>query len=358
MSSRTRANSPYAPIRYEATRAFAPREFDIDASGRKSLPFNQIYAAAEKAGVSPTSNNVLYEKYWAEQFSQFCMAGRTIYDVKPGLLSALAQTDIEDVPCGLLSPPSCYIHVGCPDVRSALTPHSISKEMDGAYVRPLDLPRPMIGVFIVTKAIFCEKAFHRSRDSTVEKAAFLIDIADPALPLNQAIRNACSLNANALKVPQGCDDIGKFRDDQCAICVRVLSLLVAAILYLSTDQSDVEQGWQEGVPPSLLEKYTSARSINLRQTADRAITHDGYVKVYHTGRKFAASAEGASYISAMREGRLVSTHLRRGHLRRQRHGEAHSLTKIIWIPPVIINEGQTPTRGHIHVHKGPQPDQG
>ncbi|MCT9633885.1 hypothetical protein NOX73_32960, partial [Pseudomonas aeruginosa] len=69
------------------------------------------------------------------------------------------------------------------------------------------------------------------------------------------------------------------------------------------------------------------------------------VKIRYVGHQFASTAAGQGLGEI---GRSVATHFRRGHFRSQPYGPERSLRKVIFIPPVVVNPGQSELPGRIY----------
>ena len=126
---------------------------------------------------------------------------------------------------------------------------------------------------------------------------------------------------------------------------RGLALVVNCLLYLGVAPEDSREQWDDRADTTLVEQATSAEKPGTRKTAERTLANKGYVKIRLIGHQFAASAAGQAFGES---GRTVATHFRRGHFRNQPYGPERSLHKVIFIPPVVVNPGQSDPPGRIY----------
>jgi hypothetical protein len=124
-----------------------------------------------------------------------------------------------------------------------------------------------------------------------------------------------------------------------------LALVVNCLLYLGVAPEDQEDGWSDTADPHLVEQAKSGLKPGTRKTAERTLVNQGYIKVKFIGHQFASSTEGQEFGQS---GRTVATHFRRGHFRNQPYGPERSMRKVIFIPPVVVNQGQGDVPGRIY----------
>lgn len=111
---------------------------------------------------------------------------------------------------------------------------------------------------------------------------------------------------------------------------NALNIMFNAIVYLTTYQADVVEDYPAFYPQKLVEKTRGPAKQAHR--AESKLNSLGFRKVKFIGRGI------KQYFKAQAEHGDISTHWRRGHWRRQPHGDRElGLRKLIWIKPTIVN---------------------
>jgi hypothetical protein len=121
-----------------------------------------------------------------------------------------------------------------------------------------------------------------------------------------------------------------------------LNIIVNAACFISFRPEDITEAW-EGEPPNELidaanDPGTTRRGRDRKQEAKRKLESGDYTRIKICGQKLFSEPAGEGV-----EGHKTSprAHWRRGHWRRQRHGEALSLVTLRWIRPTIVKKGTT-----------------
>jgi hypothetical protein len=121
----------------------------------------------------------------------------------------------------------------------------------------------------------------------------------------------------------------------------VFEAAINIILYLSLPTKDIAERYPTDLPIHLKNNLEKANTKRRKEVATQAIQQAGYTKIKYVGQSFSNMATGTG------EGK--APHWRRGHWRKQPHGEGLKLNKLIWIMPTVINPDQgKPQKGHIY----------
>ncbi len=351
--------SVYAPIRYEATRPFAAQlgkrfiaAARLGESQRKSFVFNELFDHVRKAveyypteGPGPTQSELTN----VQTFGEFQANGKIIFDVAKPLASNLLLTDAESIPCSELEfPVPCfYLHFGtnCDLVDDGFG-------IEGAFVTKnkerliIDLVRdgfgqenyftlPM-GEMLVSVPIDMtngsKSILNALNDSITEvidqRAKSFADVADLELKLLEE-------HGEVIKVPVAVE----FLQDKRDILRKALGLIVNTLFYLMAEPDDVNNGWGSDTPIEAVNALALASKVGTKKTIENTLSKSGYVKVKYVGDKFTESVSAQSVAHALRDGKTLATHIRRGHFRRQAYGQHFALRKTIFVAPCVVNSG-------------------
>lgn len=257
-------------------------------------------------------------------------AGR-IYSFSDDLVQLLDRTKLgTDIPVSELKLPSqqpnIYIELGT--VRDTAGRHALFNSesgyhaLEGAYVSSV---LDSAGNDCLEVTMTGSPVGHTElMDDAVEWVSMK---ATGQVTISQALTDAYTKSA-------GPEDAGAYFEDQARLLEQAkasaprLELITKCILFL---------GLPEAVKTSILEgtearnALARAQSGAHRRRAARILARS-YDRILVEAPPTSASAEGPS-----KEGRTVGTHWRDGHFRNQRHGPGYSLTKVIWIRPMLIN---------------------
>ena len=369
-----RANSPYAPIRYEASRPYCGT---LGTTGAQLLvqpggiaDYTRVVSKIVQDKFASMTHAYSHECKEIElkqlrSFGIFNICGRQIYDLDKVLVGALERTDIDLVPCGSLTLPSksFYIHFG--------SGHEGCEAYEGAYILKDDT-ESLVFIQLISSGAFKNKQFwHYTPEA--ETPILMLDTEDAGRSLlaafDQSMDDAYEMHLQISRqfdpmyrksaTYQGRVDLSLERlhfAKTSGQTRQALQLIVTSILYVMSAPEDVQDDWQSSMPSDVFASVSRAQSFNAKLRAERAVREQGYIKVRHVGRLFASSAQGVSFgQEAASGGGIKSTHIRNGHMRRQHFGRENSQVKLIWIHPVVVNEGLTPMQGRIHAYEAPDP---
>lgn len=257
-------------------------------------------------------------------------AGR-IYSFSDELVQLLDRTKLgTDIPVSELKLPSqqpnIYIELGTardPTGRHALfNAESGYHALEGAYVSSVHDSdgNDCLEVTMTGSPVGHTELMDDAVEWVCMKAAGQVTIS-------QALTDAYTKSVGHAEPGAYFDDQARLLDQVRASAPR-LELITKCILFL---------GLPEAVKKSILEgtearkALARAQSGAHRRRAARVLARS-YDRVLVEAPPIPAAAEDSP-----REGRTVGTHWRDGHLRNQRHGPGFSLTKVIWIRPMLIN---------------------
>lgn len=362
-------HSPYAPIRYEATRPYARqlgRLFVAHAKQGESVRirfiqkdlFTQVRAAVGKLGRPDGPGPVQSEMVNVQVFGKFNAGGRIIFDVARPLVQSLLVTDAADIPCSELVFPasSFYLHFGR---DTGLT--SDGYEIEGAFIEHYD---EALHIDLVP-AYFGQSWFF-TLPMGEELIGTRVDISQPTRTVLSALdqsvseiveRNRAYLAQMAEMETQIAKQYGAVvkvpsmqerMDEKVPLLRSALQLIVNTLFFLTAAPEDIQEGWSLDAPVSL-KAFANDKTIKpgTQKTAENSLKNLGYDKVQYVGLHYGASSSAADVGAAVSTGRVLSTHIRRGHFRRQPYGPGRELRKTIFVAPVVVNAdraGDSPGR--------------
>jgi len=307
-----------------------------------------------------------YEANWGMTCVSSMAQGDAIYKIPPSLAEEFIQTEVGDVCLSEIQKPYNAYYVSFPLCRDLeLEP---GWGVDGAYVHWQGTE-----VFIGLTS--------RNPDLDYAKAPSYLSIQDPCFGLHldykdllTTVKEAISTGiADFLKrnepptdnlsttvtrpdgsIATGIDIRAKSRKKRRETFLRqqpvfeeVINLVINAMCFISAYPEETEITWEDA-PVELVKKAeapaVSRRERNIKDAAEGKLNDLGYRKVVLCGRRLAEALE----VAPSHDGRSPRTHWRRGHWRRQAHGEAMASHRLIWIRPVIVNRGQNPPTGHLY----------
>ena len=337
--------SIYAPIRYEATRPysvlFGKRFIANDRQGeRQRIQFVQgellelLRTAVKKLGYVNGPGPVQSEIVNVQVFGYFQANGKIIFDVAKSLTQSLLLTDTEDIPCSELVFPASgfYLHFGS---GTGLVDEGL--EIQGAFVTLL--PKRLL-VDLVPCSFGQSEFFSFPMGEPL--IGISMDISDGTKTVVQALTDSINevlLNnarifteiekleaqlikqhGESLKVPAPVERLA----EKGSILKKGLSLVVNTLFYLAAEPSDSVETWGQDTPTETLSSLAVAEKQGTKKTIENTLIKAGYVKVRYVGGRFAASKEACEVGESVSTGRVLATHIRRGHFRRQSYGQEHS----------------------------------
>lgn len=392
----------YHPERFRAYHDFSDwlrRFFDLQIDKRTGLPtidqLNQVGRHVQEemgqkalrdiplrprlANTAGGSQAIDATMTLAMKWGRYVQSGRQIFDFPPSMVEMFKETDVEDIPLNMVRMPyTCqYLYFGAqPDLE--LEPGWF---IDGAYVERFQED----GDFAVTvtacpadhsqshlwpgyaEPYFSQGFLERFRTTDLGTAVDEV-LAEEMATHNKRINEVpgskditAEVTAEAVAagedIPEGVQLV-----DQSGVNSRVrldttsrrfpvyraaLRLVVNALCYMTAYPDDVEASWPEGTPERLKAQTTSPKFKEARNAKSK-LEALGYVPVHFCGRAWTQPAVPSS--GTGRKG--VATHWRRGHWKRQPHGEGRKLRKLIWIMPTLVGRedaaGDDPL-GHIYL---------
>jgi hypothetical protein len=386
----------YHPERFRHSRSYAKlaRKAVVDTRNARVLTIEEVQARGDlmiaeinarlnevdrrrklQDGAHPTIV-IESEEQLLSAWLNYCVAGRQIFEIPAHLSDMLRNTDADDIPVNLLRAPypALYMKLG-PQRDLEL---EVGWPIDGVYVEYF--PEDSFYCFTFTALpasptdINCWHAF----GEPVAVVHFTAELA--GMDLGAAVDHALSdlLQQLASEQAQGDQDAtaelhlvaatqgveigaatlvntttGSRATQQIATTHRrhpamrgALQLAVNALCYLTAYPDDAMETWPIGTPPALVVK-TRTGTPRDRAKAASQLEAMGYTKVRLCGTKLPTPAAQHPDPSSTTS---VRPHWRRGHWRRQPHGEGRAFRKLIWLMPTLVHRDhhQDDTPGHIY----------
>ncbi len=324
----------------------------------------------------PAPSLVLHaESTLAMAYGRFVQAGRQIMDFPPALVAMLAKTGIDDISMDQISMPyrAQYIYFG-PQTDLELEPGHV---VDGAYVEsrgeqgdirftvttvPLDTSKSQ-DWYLFPEVLYSQDFVGEYRH--MDLASAIDTVLAENLNLLQQTEDKAGGNITAtvkqhfeqeqIDFPDGLtmvdlsptlasERIGIIRRRHPVYCAA-LQLVVNALCYLTAYPDDITSTWPKSAPVELVRLVLEGSGKEV-QRAKSKLAALGYVPVHVCGTHVAQMRE-----LEQRIGQQHGVHWRRGHWRRQAHGPARALRKLIWVMPVMVGlkPGEEPETGHLYL---------
>ena len=286
------------------------------------------------------------ERTAAVSTSRFFRYGRNVYAPTSELVRALLRTDLHHVQLGDLRWPHDVFHLAFRDTLGMTLPGT-DAVIDGMTfdLRNLtDEGRPSIQVLLTTRGVAIPAG--RIRDPRQATPVHALTLAH-GTTLTGMLDEEIELQVRGLvDLPPGVDrgvEEARLRASR-DVFKAALSVAFNVIAYMTAEPEDLAPAWPDDAPiPVALRENPSKVPIGTRNR----LLGEGFVQILVVGGSLAreAVARGVGYGQE-----LVNAHWRRGHWRRQRHGQALSLVALRWIRPLLVRpdlpEGP---RSHLYV---------
>lgn len=309
MTAYRKENSPYAPIRYAATRPYA------ESLGQRSAAharhgetarmryvqdelFKRLGQELGRLGKTEGPGPVQSELLNVQLFGRYDAAGRVIFDVARPLLQQMLDSPADDtLPCARIVAPTAlpvcaYLHFG----RDAGLQDDM-REIEGAFVES----KPDALRIELVPAHFGHPLFFRLPGGE-QTIGLDIDLADAQRPLasavDQAVSDAQAVNSanlaqlaeieaqlsaqygKTVKVPYMIEPLAERE----ALMRRALSLTMRILAHLHAVPGDVRECWQPEAPADLVAQAddTDAKP-GTRKTAANSLSRAGFQKIRTVG---------------------------------------------------------------------------
>jgi hypothetical protein len=379
------------PMRYMRNRPFARKAMQLYRRmvGRKMPTVEWVQAIGdlmmpvyndaidklprEKRPERPTAM-LIDESSLAGHVGAFVEHGRNIFFLEPHLIRLLDQTDLTNVRCGDVQLPFDSFHISFGDAFDGALPGPLNK-IDGAYITSHREHGGSLEIRVTTRRLDLQhpdKSNHWpfSRDCYFYAP---LDMSDPCATFEDAVRSAIesgeikaeqSITApdedivfDGLAGPITVQDVRHLTDAEetartregLPVFRRALALVVNALCYLNATAGETETTLLPDDAPTDLVAARQSPKVSLRDRAKAGLLERGFMPVLV--RKEAVGAGANETNSCHGGGGHVSVHWRRGHWRRQPHGQGRTLIKLVWIRPTLVatSQGMIPdTAGHLY----------
>lgn len=291
---------------------------------------------------------------------KFVATGRQIFDLPARMVELFRHTDADDIPVSMLRLPYAvqYLHFG-PQPDLVLEPGWL---LDGVYVEfhpsvplltftvtarpaaPADVElwhafgEPMVAINLAPEA------FGLDLGSAVDHALARLDqhLRAEQSQGDLAAAEMFALGSGEVHVTTGARATRQLAqvERRTPMLRAALRLAVNALCYLTAYPDDITVSWPDHAPERLVKKAGSGPAAE-RARARSKLESLGYTQVNICGSLLrkppppAAAAAAETTIGLSHE-EGVRTHWRRGHWRRQAHGEGRALRKLIWLMPTLV----------------------
>lgn len=346
----------------------------IQEIGEMMMPiYNDIIMAMprEKRPERPTAM-LVQEASLAGHVGAFVEHGRNIFFLEPQLVQLLGQTDLTNVRCGDIQLPFDCFHISFGDAFDGALPGAPNR-IDGAYITSHPDWSDKLQILVTTRRLDQQHPDKPNRWPFSRDVYFYapLNVSDPDATFEDVVRTA--IEGGEIKIEQSImtpddekvvelpggpvlvRDVRHLTDAEqteltregLPMFRRALVLVVNALCYLnaSSDETSTKR-LPDDTPADLVANWQSAK-VSLRDRAKSGLLERGFMPVLLRNSDVAVETSLANSGS----GAQVSTHWRRGHWRRQPHGQGRALIKLMWIRPALVaaDHGAVPdTKGHLY----------
>lgn len=288
------------------------------------------------------------------EYRKFEKNGSNIFHFRKDLLQLLEKTDVSDIAIGVIKFPFNHFYISLRELEKPLYA-STSKDtiIDGVYVQFTDDSKDDLIYKYDISLFFC------GYSKTLEKTEFnhnVVDIMEIASGLtfeneNSKITDAINVVHQIMQdtidsKTRSTKEIEKEIDyqlEEYKLLKDNLNLVVNCILYISSEQPDINEKFGDDLPDHLKNKIQKANTKHRKELAEKEAKQLGFSKIKLIGNSFSKISGDSNQHSE------IAPHWRRGHWRNQPFGKELSESKIIWIKPTIVNkEKGNPIKGHIY----------
>lgn len=354
---RRRNNEPLARVSDEDGRemAIVAMSYDEDFL-RQAQDRTELMALFWKSQDASERNN---------RFLQFWDDSREVIAFDAALASALANTDINDVPWDEVRLPFDHFHLSWGTALGS-TYRIQDREycVDGVYVQRLEgnsfvYPKGSMLLDFTSRRLSPPyvPGGERSHGSILADPVDCFALApSPGETIGTAIekgisvfeRHCASLDEG---LPNAVEELaiawsmkprrpGPFTpardrfDRGRERILPALPLVFNCLFYLTQRPEDVREEFSKPVPKEMMARLTSAPSEWSRERRRQRMADHGYHRI-----KFVVNPviQGQQQGLELVPGKTLATHLRRGHWARQPYGEGQKLRRYIWRMPVMVN---------------------
>jgi hypothetical protein len=313
-------------------------------------PIQEIVSRDHATKTNATANGALAQNAFLSSFQHLLSTGflfsegmgalnhvefelneSVVFDVDPSLASELKDSDSDELVIGDVDPPfsAFYIHVG----PQADIVFNDSVVFEGAYIRcsPTD--------WLIT---ICGRRPGNWWGDPADWHTLRMTAETFETPLPQAIEQALEIDRSELMerhsqlksqgmiTKEYVESVLAKNNGSAEALKKALNLCVQVLAYIVSYREDQKRGWQDDTPEKMREKADHAATPKERERNESKLRSMGFWKVIKVGHEF-----GRAHLEAARSGERTP-HSRRGHWRRQRHGQGFSLTKLIYIQRTFV----------------------
>lgn len=373
----------FHPERFRDSRHYAARARQIHGSGRL-LTFEALtevmelvqresqerlseFTRREKLERrTPAAVAIEAEETLVTAWLKYVGAGKQLFHIPPHMSDMLRATDADDVPVAMVRVPyrTLFLHFGS-QADLELAPGWL---IDGCYVehhpevpllsftftaRPSDPSRmaewhsfgePVEVVHLAEDAFGCDLATAVDRVVAERVNCHREEMAKGDGDITAEIEATADgrILPGGMRVERVSAARAEYQLDVLEQRQRTvhgaLQLAVNALCYLTAYPDDIKDEWPEGTPVAL-RRAAEEGPPNKRKRAAQELARIGYSRIKVCGGALARAQANQTHVGGLSGPLTVRTHWRRGHWRRQAHGEGRSLRKLIWLMPILVNPG-------------------
>lgn len=288
-------------------------------------------------------------------YRNFEKNGSNIFHFTKELLELLEKTDVSDIQIKNIKFPYSSLYIS---IRELNRPFSTEKNddtiIDGIYVNfrgeensKLDLLHDFHIRFDICGFSESRKdlEFKRTNLDLLELTSELSfdnkesTINDAFSVIHQILKETTENETTSQKfkdkeVNSQLEDYKRLKDN--------INLIINCIIYISSENSDIERKYQNGLPNYLSNKLESANTNRKKEIVNQELNNFGYSKINIIGKSYKRK-KGDDNL------KTINPHWRRGHWRNQPFGIDLKENKLIWIKPTIVNKEKGEIKkGHIY----------
>lgn len=339
---------------------------------QKTKDFDNIYnewKSVEGTWGSAKKKNQLIDKFFGEdlpfetkiskhfsllEYMNFEKGGSNIFHFKKELLELLQKTDVSEIPIGAIKFPFDNFYISLRELGKALSTTVASDSIiDGVFISFTDDSKEGL---IYQYHISLHICGYSESNKDLEFKHNIPNIME--LPSGLTFENSESTITNAIsevhKIMKDTLEYDKREKEEVekeinsqleayTLLKDNLNLIVNCIIYISSDQPDIETKYVDNLPFDLKNKLERANTKQRKELVEKEAKQLGFSKIKLVGKSFSKTTNNSNKTGE------VSTHWRRGHWRKQPYGKELLEIKLIWIKPTIVNkEKSEPTKGHIY----------
>lgn len=248
------------------------------------------------------------------QLALHIQEGGQVYQLSSDLSRILTKTDLQDVESDEINMPYRSIYV-----RFEEPQYMNETAVDGVLLSKND---KIEGSIVLTVFPVDIARFH---DVNIHRYEFVLEPGSTVIESLDMMRHAVELDK-----AHGDEEVWRGYNEHAGRLRHLLDLILNTLLFIDNCREGMRQEWPDHAKLSDVEKA--------RGSGPAARSAQKRLQSKHT-RIWRLDVTRSEKSDIHTSGESPSTHWRRGHWRRQRHGEGNTLIKRIRIAPTIVGKG-------------------